>query len=173
MLKSISTIFEQLKKSKKPLLAAVFLAIGLITAGMQIPGVRAVAEEGPWVSAVQAPQDPWLNPSLGALKAQTVFSSSQVRLALPADMSQVALLSPSVQPSGANSNATSQNSDQAKTQTYVVKKGDVLSKVTEKFGVSISDLVNANPVLKKNKNVRVGQQLTIPALSDSGSGAQG
>lgn len=126
-------------------------------AGLRIPGVRAIAEEGPWVSATPI-QDPWLYPSLGALKAEPASLSSEERLALASDLSQVALLSPSAAPVQQVLNPAPQ--EQAK--TYVVKKGDALSRIASAFRVTVTDLMNANPILKKTRNVKIGQVLVIP-----------
>ena len=46
--------------------------------------------------------------------------------------------------------------------TYVVKKGDTVSRIARKHGVSEKNLIRANPKLKKNPNrVRVGQELKV------------
>jgi len=46
--------------------------------------------------------------------------------------------------------------------TYVVKKGDTVSRIARKHGVSEKNLIAANPKLKKNPNrLRVGQELKV------------
>lgn len=46
--------------------------------------------------------------------------------------------------------------------TYVVKKGDTVSRIARKHGVSEKNLIAANPKLKKNPNrLRVGQELEV------------
>jgi len=46
--------------------------------------------------------------------------------------------------------------------SYVVKKGDSLSKIAEKYGVTISELTSANNISVK-KVIYVGQKLIIPS----------
>ncbi len=48
---------------------------------------------------------------------------------------------------------------------YVVKSGDTISQIAEKFGVKTKDLKNTNKL--KNDNIRIGQTLYIPHLSNS------
>lgn len=46
---------------------------------------------------------------------------------------------------------------------YVIKKGDTLSKISRSLGVSLNELLNANPKFKDNPNIiKVGEYLTIP-----------
>lgn len=46
---------------------------------------------------------------------------------------------------------------------YVIKKGDTLSKISRSLGVSLNELLNANPKFKANPNIiKVGEYLTIP-----------
>ena len=50
--------------------------------------------------------------------------------------------------------------------TYTVKKGDTLSGIGQRFGVTVEALVASNGI--KNKNViREGQRLTIPEKKPS------
>lgn len=44
---------------------------------------------------------------------------------------------------------------------YIVKKGDSLSSIAQRFGVTIKALTNANRIPKDNK-IYVGQKLRIP-----------
>jgi hypothetical protein len=50
-------------------------------------------------------------------------------------------------------------------QTYVIKKGDTLSKVANAFGITLAELLAANPAIKNPNVVALGQQIVIPAPS--------
>lgn len=45
--------------------------------------------------------------------------------------------------------------------SYKVRRGDTLSSISSKFGVSIRDLRKANPALKNSDIVRIGQRLSL------------
>jgi|GEM_PF-357612 LysM repeat protein len=51
------------------------------------------------------------------------------------------------------------------TQTYVVAKGDSLSRIAKKFGVSVADLKAANGLT--SDTIKVGQTLTLPASASA------
>lgn len=47
--------------------------------------------------------------------------------------------------------------------TYIVKKGDTLSKIAERYNTTVSAIQNTNKQLIKNVNdIRVGWKLNIP-----------
>ncbi len=46
-------------------------------------------------------------------------------------------------------------------KTYKVRRGDTLSMIADKFGMSISELRRANPSLKNSDNIRVGQKIRL------------
>jgi LysM repeat protein len=50
-------------------------------------------------------------------------------------------------------------------QTYVIKKGDTLSKVANAFGITLAELLAANPAIKNPNVVALGQQIVIPTPS--------
>ncbi len=52
--------------------------------------------------------------------------------------------------------------------TYVIKKGDTLSKVANKFKVDLTELLAANPDIKDPNKISLGQSIIIPT---AGSGA--
>jgi nucleoid-associated protein YgaU len=54
-------------------------------------------------------------------------------------------------------------------QTYTVAKGDTMSKIAKKFGLTIEQLMAANPKVKNPDRIKEGQQLTIPAPEVSGA----
>ena len=45
---------------------------------------------------------------------------------------------------------------------YVIKKNDTLSKVANKFGVELEDLLAANPEIKDPNKISLGQEIVIP-----------
>jgi LysM repeat protein len=45
---------------------------------------------------------------------------------------------------------------------YVVKAGDVLSRLAVKFGVTVDAIVKANPQIKNPDRLNLGDQLVIP-----------
>ena len=54
-----------------------------------------------------------------------------------------------------------------KTQTYVVKKGDHLSVLAQKFDCTMSDLAKLNGTTKeKLSNLKVGQKIKVPAQDE-------
>ena len=55
--------------------------------------------------------------------------------------------------------------------TYVVQKGDVLSKIAKKYNLKVSDIRNANPKIKKDV-IWVGMKLKLPGKVDVGTQAQ-
>lgn len=61
-------------------------------------------------------------------------------------------------PGGATTGGTTTTGGQ---QTYVVKRGDTLSQIAERFGVSAADLARANGITNP-RLIYAGQQLVIP-----------
>ncbi|MEM6988978.1 MAG: penicillin-insensitive murein endopeptidase [Myxococcota bacterium] len=58
--------------------------------------------------------------------------------------------------------------------TYVVEKGDTVSHIARRHGVSEKNLIAANPALRKNPNrVRVGQKLKVCSAKVSQAGRPG
>jgi LysM repeat protein len=55
---------------------------------------------------------------------------------------------------------------------YTVVKGDTLSKIAQQHGLTLNQLLAANPKYKKNPNaIKVGDEITIPAKGSTPSGA--
>ena len=52
-------------------------------------------------------------------------------------------------------------------ETYVVKSGDTLSKIAKKHGVSLKALRAANASIASTDHIKVGEQLTIPAKTET------
>jgi hypothetical protein len=48
-------------------------------------------------------------------------------------------------------------------QVYVVAKGDRMSKIAKKFGLTLEQLLAANPQIKNADRIKEGQKITIPA----------
>ncbi len=52
-------------------------------------------------------------------------------------------------------------------QMYVVAKGDTMSRIAKKFGLTIEQLMAANPQIKNPDRITIGDQVTIPVPVDS------
>jgi len=48
---------------------------------------------------------------------------------------------------------------------YVIKKGDTLSKVANRFDVELEDLLAANPDITDPNKISLGQEIIIPSAS--------
>ncbi len=57
---------------------------------------------------------------------------------------------------------------EASAKTYTVRRGDTLSEIAERFGVSVRELVRVNSIADPS-SIRVGQELRIPAGDGSTS----
>lgn len=74
--------------------------------------------------------------------------------------------------------ATKTTKEPAKTTTkssakiYTVVKGDTVSSIAKKYGVTVSDIVSANKLTNPNL-IKVGQKLTIPAAKAKSAYAKG
>lgn len=58
--------------------------------------------------------------------------------------------------------STQSQSTSPQNDDYVVKSGDTLSGIADKAGISLSDLIAANPQISNPHVIRVGQSVTIP-----------
>ncbi len=56
------------------------------------------------------------------------------------------------------------------TTSYVVKRGDTLSRIASRFGVSVTDLMKANNI-RSSKSLLVGKRLTIPTSGGASTGS--
>jgi len=54
-------------------------------------------------------------------------------------------------------------------QVYVIKQKDTLSKVAKQFGLTIEELLAANPDIKNPDKISIGQQIVIPLPSGDGT----
>jgi hypothetical protein len=51
-------------------------------------------------------------------------------------------------------------------QVYVVAKGDTMSKIAKKFGVTIEEIMAVNPKIKNPDKIGIGDEITIPLPAD-------
>ncbi|MGA0045580.1 MAG: LysM peptidoglycan-binding domain-containing protein [Candidatus Kapaibacteriota bacterium] len=63
--------------------------------------------------------------------------------------------------SSKSSSKSSSSKSSKKPKTYKVQRGDTLSTIADKFGMSISQLRKANPSLRNSDNIRAGQQIRL------------
>ena len=54
-------------------------------------------------------------------------------------------------------------------QVYVIKQKDTLSKVAKRFGITIEELLAANPEIKNPDKISIGQQIIIPPPAGDGT----
>lgn len=52
-------------------------------------------------------------------------------------------------------------------QTYAIAAGDTLSKVAKRFGITLADLLAANPSIKNPDKISIGQEIVIPVPAPS------
>ncbi|PXA79607.1 lytic transglycosylase [Auritidibacter sp. NML120779] len=71
-----------------------------------------------------------------------------------------------------NTKTTSGNAGSSKSSTYTVKRGDTLSGIAARHGVSLSTLLNANG-LKVSSPIHPGQQLKLSGSSKATTGSVG
>jgi len=62
------------------------------------------------------------------------------------------------------SNSTTTSSE---TGTYVIKSGDTLSAIAARNGITLSQLLNANPEIQNTSLIRVGQVIKIPGTTST------
>jgi LysM repeat protein len=56
--------------------------------------------------------------------------------------------------------------------TYVVRSGDTLSGIARRFGLTLADVLKANPLIKDPNRIQVGQQLKLPVAGSPLRGAE-
>lgn len=56
----------------------------------------------------------------------------------------------------------------AESTTYTVRKGETLDELSTRYGVSVRDMLNANPGVSDPNNISAGQKLTIPLTPANG-----
>lgn len=70
-----------------------------------------------------------------------------------------------------SNNSPSSSSSSNSSSSYTVKKGDTLSEIAQKQGVSLSSVIKANPQIKNPDLIFPGQQVNIPGRGASNSAA--
>jgi len=79
--------------------------------------------------------------------------------------------SPSAKPSASLGAATAAPAATVKpgptAQTYVVKKGDTMSKIASKFAVTVEAIMAVNPTITNPNKITLGQEIIIPAAGPS------
>lgn len=163
ILLGISTIVGQLNRSKKPILLAVFLLGALVFLGSLLPenevrvgsglpdqqagvlGGPSAREEilsgGTLVAALSA------EPAVAGM-SQPEFSSTQ-----PETLELLGMVQGQASPLG-------ESLGRGSPITYKVAKGDTLSGIAQRFGVSVRTLIAANPGVK-SRSLQVGQELVV------------
>ena len=58
-------------------------------------------------------------------------------------------------------------------QVYVVVKGDTMSKIAKKYGVTLEELMAANPQIKNPNKIEIGDEITIPVPVEEDASAGG
>jgi hypothetical protein len=56
---------------------------------------------------------------------------------------------------------------------YTVVQGDTLSGIAARYGLTVRELLKANPQIKNENMLAIGDRITIPAKGASGGGAAG
>lgn len=51
-------------------------------------------------------------------------------------------------------------------QVYIVAKGDTMSKIAKKFGLTVEEILAANPQIKNADKIGIGDEITIPLPTD-------
>lgn len=86
----------------------------------------------------------------------------------------VANTTPSTSTNTSTTNNSSNNSTQTNTsttpsyKTYTIQKGDTLTAIAKKYGVSVSDLMTANTNIKDKNKIYTGNTLRIPQFDTGG-----
>ncbi len=68
---------------------------------------------------------------------------------------------------GGTTFAASQQHGDAENNVYVVQAGDSLSKIARNLGISVDDLLAANPQITNPNAIYVGQHLNLPGVSNA------
>ncbi len=154
---------EKAYKTNKPLALAVFLVVGLLVSGPLLLRKTGVTQEK---GIGVGPLSPIVNSAQGAGPDETaVLVESQGMTALSSLPGAVSLISLS---SNLGADATLQDPglpidpavNFSGVVSYKVKRGDTLSSVASRFGISVASVMGANPAMK-SKALRAGETLTI------------
>ena len=58
-------------------------------------------------------------------------------------------------------------------QVHIVAKGDTMSKIAKKYGLTIEELMAANPQIKNQNKIAIGDEITIPVPVQEGASDAG
>lgn len=95
----------------------------------------------------------------GTVAQNVVTPSPTARGPTPTSASNSAQVTPTV-------SGTTDSSQDAGPETYIVKSGDTLAAIAAQFGISMGDLENANGITNPNL-LNVGQRLVIPKATNT------
>lgn len=62
-----------------------------------------------------------------------------------------------------------ENKEVTNTVVYTVVKGDVLSKIAEKFDTTVDEIVALNPIIRNKNVIGIGWKLTMPTSASNGA----
>jgi LPXTG-motif cell wall-anchored protein len=101
--------------------------------------------------------------------AQQQAQHSQVTLQQPTQTTRAQTPTQS-QPSAQSEPPSTASNPPAGSQVYTVQEGDTLWDIAQQFNTTVDDIVSANK-LDNASNLQLGQELVIPASSDTGAAA--
>ena len=55
-------------------------------------------------------------------------------------------------------------------EVYVVAKGDTMSKIAKKYGVTVDEIMAANPQIKNPNKIQIGDEIVIPMAVEDDNG---
>jgi hypothetical protein len=74
----------------------------------------------------------------------------------------VETLAPETEPPAAASEEPSASAKPAATTIYKVKKGDTMTGIAAKYGITLKALMKLNPKIKDASMIRIGQSIIVP-----------
>src|SRR5450759_787810 len=116
---------------------------------------------------------PWTESSV--ITPASVWASGQVSTSVAASTLTISYSLPTLRPSDAPVLTPTPDSPHYQTggiqgtETYIVRSGDILSAIAERYSVSVEALVQANHISNPDA-LEVGQTLTIPAVTPQAPG---
>lgn len=152
----ISTIVGQLNNGKKPVLLAVFLLGALVFLGSRPFGDDAGGKQGVWGGPAVAKEIPSADAVIAALYAQPAVAGTvlpQLSTPEPKTLELLGMVQSQASPFG-------MSGGRGLPITYKVVKGDTLSGIAQRFGVSVQTLIAVNPGVK-TRSLQVGQELVV------------
>lgn len=71
------------------------------------------------------------------------------------------------------STPTATSTPQQQYETYLIKRGDTLSKIASKYGTTVDKIMQANPYIKNKNLIYAGKTLQIPKFHEGGVSDEG